>query len=82
MKLRHAAALALAGWYLMIPPKNHTDAPISERSEFAAYDTAKECEDAKRRLTEDVAAGRLHVSPAQIAWSDCLASDDPRLKSN
>ena len=54
MKLRHAAALALVGWYLMVPPlagtKQHpgldTNAPISHWSIYKSFDTAKACETA------------------------------------
>ncbi len=57
MKLRHAAALALAsiGWYLMIPPldnsqKPRTDLPLSQYWQDSSYDSARECEEAKLQL--------------------------------
>ncbi len=54
MKLRHAAPLALIGWYLMTPPVNNLDAdvgvkmdaPFSEWDIVDSYDTAAECRDA------------------------------------
>jgi hypothetical protein len=52
-KLRHAAALALVGWYLMIPPlpttsgwfsNNSGPAPISQWKLWASFDSAMLCE--------------------------------------
>ena len=46
-KRRHAAALALVGWYLMIPPIHGGDfnenAPISRWKVAGSYDIAAEC---------------------------------------
>jgi hypothetical protein len=48
MKLHHAAALALMGWYLMMPPFNQTtqrivtDAPISKWVNARAMNDPKE----------------------------------------
>jgi hypothetical protein len=51
MKLRHAAALALVGWYLMMPPSDgHSidrNAPLDKWEVYSGYDTAKECEEGK-----------------------------------
>ena len=51
MKPRHAAALALVGWYLMVPPPVihssvpvDTDAPLSKWGIFSAHDSAADCE--------------------------------------
>jgi hypothetical protein len=83
MKLRHAAALALVGWYLMMPPRKTVDGQVfpdttvavSQWSQMQAYDTAKECEaDAiklRNRETSLVAASAI-----------CVESTDPRLKPN
>ncbi len=55
MNIRHVAALALAGWYLMVPPafptspKPNADvhfddsAPLSKWDIWGSYDSAKEC---------------------------------------
>jgi len=54
--VRHAAALALVGWYLMIPPlaqhtlKSQTDLPISQWEQRQAFDSAQECETSKAAL--------------------------------
>ena len=49
MKPRHAAALALVGWYLMMPPMTcrpsiQINTPLSHWEISSSYDTADECE--------------------------------------
>jgi hypothetical protein len=51
MKPRHAAELALVGWYLMVPPPVlhgnppvDLEAPLSKWTLFSMYDSAAECE--------------------------------------
>ena len=68
MKPRHAAALALVGWYLMTPTVIRPDkvthtrvydnwwAPISAWTINGSYDSAAECEKKKEKL---------HVTGAQ-----------------
>jgi hypothetical protein len=53
MKPRHAAALALVGWYLMVPPLRHgkptgadavgPEAPLSVWQNMGSFDTAADC---------------------------------------
>ncbi len=43
MKLPHAAALALVGWYLMLPPKQDIQAPIAKWRIVGNYDSADQC---------------------------------------
>jgi hypothetical protein len=60
MKLRHAAALSLMGWYLMVPPPtgpqawNVKDAPgfrfPSQWVVEETYDTAAECKAARDQM--------------------------------
>jgi hypothetical protein len=49
MKSRHAAALAIVVWYLMIPPINHNKvdahAPMSKWKKGVSFDSEKECDD-------------------------------------
>ncbi len=66
MKLHHAAALALVGWYLMTPPWGFrtdprlgvpmwdvdTHAPISKWEIVDAYDSVERCKDALNWLGE------------------------------
>jgi len=94
MKVRHAAALALVGWYLMLPPMagNHTDlsAPLSSWRIAGSYDAAIEC----RKVLEDSIRDAFkalkdpHLLPftreasLQVLDAACVATDDPRLKGN
>jgi|HubBroStandDraft_4_1064222.scaffolds.fasta_scaffold496349_2 hypothetical protein len=55
MKPRHAAALALVGWYLLLPPINldskavlDIDAPFSKWEIYKAFDSAPTVRRAKR----------------------------------
>ena len=55
MAVRHAAALALVGWYLMIPPTPQDPSlladptpPLSVWFLKQSFDTAKECQRAQR----------------------------------
>ena len=95
MKRRHAAAFALVGWYLMVPPMagNHTNpsAPLgSWRMTTGSYDTAVECRKVLEDSTRDAikALQDPHVLPftreASLQFLDgaCVATDDPRLKGN
>jgi hypothetical protein len=54
MKLRHAAALALAGWYLIMPPTGRTlrvglAAPLSQWRTVGTFNSADDCESGKRK---------------------------------
>ena len=92
MKLHHFAALALLGWYLMLPPASSLDpdsptylakASLSQWKTVKQYDSKLECEEQ---------AEILHVYAKQEpnsqdwaryprSYAECLATDDPRLKS-
>jgi hypothetical protein len=81
MKLSHAAALAVIGWNLMMPPMNDgqsdTQAPISAWTVFRRFDSAAACQKWKSKLeTRARRAGRYGPRPDFM----CIASDDPRLK--
>jgi hypothetical protein len=93
VNLRHATALALVGWYLMLPPGRRGEkvapdfsAPLSEWSIYASFDSARDCEKAKTdfqvqmqqgRATHDAVADFPKLLAASIA---CVSTDDPRLK--
>jgi hypothetical protein len=95
MKLRHAAALALAGWYLMSPPflpfegrvKVDTDAPLSKWEVLGSDDTAADCnldhvdmwERAKKEFNADPSWKGKTLLESATA-AQCIASDDARLK--
>jgi len=105
MKPGHAVALALVGWYLMMPPwftdkKPHTEAPMRQWNQMGAFDTKDDCtRERHRRIglvgttfgAEIVANGNPDVPKpdatalafaSSIFAAQCVASDDPRLKSN
>ena len=50
MKPRHAATLALVGWYLMVPPHDpdgqhaNPKGPLSQWHILASFDSADECQ--------------------------------------
>jgi hypothetical protein len=94
MKLRHAAALALVSWYLMVPPRSEggadVRAPLGDWIICTSYDTADACEEGLRQYSERLADDLQAHSDnrAFVAWAKqatpharCIATDDPRLKS-
>jgi hypothetical protein len=84
MKLRHAAVLALVGWFLMVPPyvgppypksrNRHFDfnAPLNQWDRRGYFNSQDECEDA---LTH----GFPLTDPVTGATSHCVWESDPRL---
>jgi hypothetical protein len=81
MKPRHAAAVVLAGWYLMVPPKHQsgvwsrfgmqfadTNAPLNKWLIAGVFKTARECE-----------AAMAMRSARQREGLRCIGADDPRL---
>src|SRR5271170_279201 len=55
MNLRHTAALASVGWYLMMPPTfwsktNPRTAPLRQWTVFGRYDSAQECSDERTKM--------------------------------
>jgi hypothetical protein len=95
MKLRHAAALALVGWYLMLPPDTsdklypppYSSIPLQKWSIIESYDTAAACEAGYRKYLADY--NKYPQIPHDYnsdyqRWnaSKCISTDDPRLKPN
>jgi hypothetical protein len=90
MTLRHAATLALVGWYLLVPPHPFaaTVPPPSEWSVYEVYVSAEKCEERRLAISE----GMLEDAPADFVerfgntfmyifkQARCIATDDPRLK--
>jgi hypothetical protein len=76
MNHRHAAALALLGWYLLSPPRRNDqlrpEVPLADWVQLGSFDSAEKCRDA--------GYDRQARVPQYQAWV-CIASDDPRLKS-
>jgi hypothetical protein len=88
---RHAAALALAGWYLMsAPPRTWfgSQQPLGNWTVLDSFDTAAECRAKLDELHVHVAMSSAHRLPnGSLAFSPpldpdaekCIATDDPRL---
>jgi hypothetical protein len=88
MKLRHAAALALLGWYLVVPPPLDSSgpdlhAPLSHWNQAQAFDTAAQCETQLVQLRKTISAERpraqLDEADQAMKSAKCIATDDPRL---
>jgi hypothetical protein len=101
MKLRHVAALALVGWYLMLAPpyqdsSGHVGlgygAPLSKWINLRAFETADQCEVykpiARKSLKSQIDAQSNKTADywpevfGSFATTQCVATDDPRLKPN
>jgi hypothetical protein len=109
MKPRHAAALALVGWYLMLPPRGgpsgdqfYPDDPFSKSAGIGTdrltgwlkwgkteYASKEEC-DAERQGQKRMFPDPGNIPPERVtariivrgaATLQCIASNDPRLKS-
>jgi hypothetical protein len=91
MKPRHAGALALMGWYLMLPPIM-TDGRVDSSVRLAQwridedFDSAAQCDHMREALQHvTVLARRAGDPPMQLEIAAdhkaiCIATDDPRLK--
>src|SRR6266851_5482863 len=81
----HAAALALVGWYLMMPPwyndekEPRLNAPIAAWEILGSYDSADQC---MRKLVELANKAFARSTPKERSefGVNCIATDDPRLK--
>ncbi len=96
MTVRHAAALALAltGWYLMVPDGNNST-NLGAWSTVRSFDSAANCEEVRAKHKSDYAnAVRAAMRKRTDEDNDsdsgkptddgslCIATDDPRLKGN
>ncbi len=91
MKPRHIAALALVGWYLMVPTvtsshdrpaKINSDKPIAQWTVWQSFDSAELCERARADMKFKL-QGKGMLSARDLSFlhfSQCIATDDPRLK--
>ena len=87
MNARHAAALALVGWYFIYPPRPDVlSAPLTQwqRGNTVPFKSQQEC-DAFRGAAHKI--NRADPSPEHQAKAEealrtgiCVSSDDPRLK--
>jgi hypothetical protein len=96
MKNRHAAALALVGWYLLAPPLMDPDeaheqtalmAPLAHWFPYDEFDSVSECHK-REAYFQTVAARQLaksydekdRAAAFRARNVQCIATDDPRLK--
>jgi hypothetical protein len=92
MIFRHAATLALVGWYLMLPPAGSVESrrnpstgfyvaystqPLDAWEIAGSYGTSAEC----RTALEQANQLARQDCPDCSAVAACIASNDPRLKS-
>jgi hypothetical protein len=92
MSFRHVAGLALVGWYLMLPPMGSVESrrnpstgfyvaystqPLNTWEIEESYDTAAEC----RTAIEQANQLARQSCPECSGVASCIASKDPRLKS-
>lgn len=93
MKLRHAAALTLLGWYLMIPPIQpdgtvDSDAPLARWRIEGNLNSSASCEAMRDSLRGTTALARgaqeppVEVELAADHQAVCVATDDPRLEES
>jgi hypothetical protein len=73
MNLRHAAALALVGWYLMAPPLNlggiaDDKAPLTSWHNEMSFDSARDCEEGKSTVLENRIDGLRKLEKIQIPY--------------
>jgi hypothetical protein len=92
---RHLAVIALVGWFLMMPPprtvgdhfETNFSAPLSKWTRLRRFDLQSQCESAREAYRQKPTGNlviMLGAAEAQATTkaSQCVASDDPRLKVN
>ena len=90
MQLRHATALALVAWYLMMPPLRpdgsaNIGAPLSKWTMVSSFDTARECTKvmmiSQGYLADPRTMKKLELTRnPRLLNEACISSDDPLLK--
>jgi hypothetical protein len=86
LNIRHSAALALVGWYLMMPPDyvppggkgGHYDisAQFSKWTTVTGFDTVDACDTQRMRWENSQQKELIEMS----VYGKCIAADDVRLK--
>lgn len=88
MKRRHAAALALVGWYLIMPHRpGDSSEPFSQWYQSEEFDTETECNqllEYDRGVYYGNKSKNLVVQDQirRLRYAQCVAANDPRFKSN
>jgi hypothetical protein len=65
--LKHAA-LAVMGWYLMVPPYGNVRAPLSRWYLVSSYDNAVDCEDARQGTVTQLRKHPQQQIPDRPQW--------------
>ena len=88
MNRRHAAAIALLGWYLLAPMfdkdngKVLPNVPLGKWQNLGSFDTASECRAQLADFQKQLGAnGTIPLNEGQEGAKQfvCIATDDPRL---
>src|SRR5437870_1187739 len=69
MNLRRAAALALVGWYMMIPPSLDKHVALRQWELVASYESASDCAEELRKSKVQAQADYDHPSSAPKTWT-------------
>jgi hypothetical protein len=85
MKIQHAAAaLALAGWYLVTPPKINsrfnTAAPLLQWKIESGFASDEDCKSMLAVLASKARKEGERDEIEKVKAARCVASGDPRLK--
>jgi hypothetical protein len=87
MKLRHTAALALTGWFLITPPPQtnghyDTSAPLYRWKIEGGAGTRKECKETQALLSSRAIKENRASDVEAVKDTQCVPMDDPRLLVN
>jgi hypothetical protein len=83
MKPRHAAALALVGWYLMVPPvipHSHDPDLYGSKSKWSAYGPFSSQDECERRRQKMITYGDSPEFRARMKTQSSLGALDDELK--
>ncbi len=90
MKVCHAAAL-LVGWYLMVPPLQKPNSPLSHWKTLETFDTEALCQAKRKVMVEEAESDDTGDSAVIVIETPkgekhfvarsalCVATNDPRL---
>ena len=81
MTFRHAGALTISGWLLLLPPTNGKNvtqgAPLEKWTNGGVYDSMEDCQGVIGRLQSGLRGRESETRPDA---AQCVASDDRSLK--
>lgn len=90
MKIWHVVAIALTGWYLMVPPplspspQDGRIEPLSRWTTTGTFESKKACEAERVQFSKvdpgAEAYGYRGLPPEEVYDAQCVATDDARLK--